>query len=270
MTTARTVTAIVALMLLVSACGSSDPMIAQEPTAATPPVVATPSAAITPTPTPTTTATPAQTPSATPAVVEPTPTASRGATLTGLEVALRDMRDLTWVSSLIVHGTVAEKLPAARFPAVDGPLGTMTPQNYYDTQIYTDYVIDVDQVFRGADVDQTTLREMGGRVDDVELDAPQYPELHPGDDLVLFLTPDYPERPGDAYWATTSQGIWLRDGDEYTPYHGQFGPLDLAGVGQAVADALKQGPPEHPPLALVPLEQSPPGPDLPAVATPEP
>jgi hypothetical protein len=183
--------------------------------------------------------------------------------VTGDPVGIRDMRELAWVSSLIVHGTIAEKLPSQRFPAVDGPLGTMTPQDYYDLQIYTDYVINVDRVFRGADVDQMTLRELGGRVDDVVLDAPQYPELHPGDDLVLFLTPDTPEHPGHAFWATTTQGLWLRDGTEYTPFHGQFGPLDLAGIGQAVADALNQGPPEHPPLKLVSLEESPPGPDLP-------
>lgn len=256
MTTARTATATLALLFLLCACGSTDPNLAREPTAATPPAVATPSPAITPTPTPTPTVTPSPTPAASPADAEPTPTASRGASVIGLEVGRRDMRDLTWTSSLIVHGTVSEKLPAARFPAVDGPLGTMTPQNYYDTQIYTDYVIDVDQVYRGSDVDQTTLRELGGRVDDVELDAPQFPELHPGDELVLFLIPDVPEHPGDALWANTTQGLWLRDGDEYTPFHGQFGPLDLA-------DALSQGPPEHPPLKLVSLEESPPGPDLP-------
>jgi len=264
MLTARTATAIVALLLLMCACGSTNPEIAQQSTAATPPAVAAPSAAITPTPTPTPTATPVPTAAASPAVAEPTPTPSLMSSVSGLEVARRDMRELTWTSSLIVHGTVAEKLPAARFPAVDGPLGTMTPQNYYDLQIYTDYVIDVDQVFRGADVDQMTLRQMGGRVGDVELDASaNFPELHPGDDLVLFLTPDYPERPGDAFWENTSQGVWLRDGGEYVPYHGQFGPLNLAGIGQAVADALNQGPPEPSPPDVVPLDQSPPGPDLP-------
>ncbi|HVX31219.1 MAG TPA: hypothetical protein VHA53_12130, partial [Nitrolancea sp.] len=136
--------------------------------------------------------------------------------------------------------------------------------NYYDTHIYTDYVIAVDQVFRGNPTDRVTLRQAGGRVGDAELFSENSPELHPGDDLVLFLTPDYPDRPGDAFWPTGDfQGIWLPDGDEYAPYHGLMGPLDLAGIGQAVADALQQGPPEHPPLDLVPLEESLPGPDLP-------
>jgi hypothetical protein len=264
MTTARTAIAFLALLLLVSACGSTDPKIALEPTAATPPAVATPSPAITPTPTPTPTATPIPTANASPAVVEPTPTASRGAMVTGDPVGIRDMRELAWVSSLIVHGTIAEKLPSQRFPAVDGPLGTMTPQDYYDLNIYTDYVIAVDQVFRGNPTDRVTLRQAGGRVGDTELVAENSPELHPGDDLVLFLTPDYPDRPGDAFWPTgAEQGIWLPNGAEYGPYHGLISPLDLAGIGQAVADALNQGPPEHPPLKLVSLEESPPGPDLP-------
>lgn len=265
MTTVRTATALLALMLLVSACGSTDPETAFEPTAATPPAVATPSPAITPTPTPTPTATPIPTTAASPVVVEPTPTPRLTASVIGDPVGLRDMRDLTWASTLIVHGTVARKLPPQRFPAVDGPLGTMTSQDYYDLQIYTDYVIEVDQVFRGAAVDRVTLRESGGRVGDAELDASaNSPDLHVGDDLVLYLTPDYPERPGDAFWPTGSyQGIWLLEGDQYVSYHEVFGPLDLADIGQTVADALKQGPPEHPSLDLVSLEDAPAGPDLP-------
>ena len=264
MTTARTAIVILSLMLVVSACGSTDPELAQNPTAATPPAVATPSPAITPTPTPTPTATPVPTTSATPTVAEATPTASYGAMVVGDPVAIPDMRELVWVSTLIVHGTIAEKLPSQRFPAVDGPLGTMTPQGYYDLNIYTDYVIAVDRVFRGNPTDRVTLRQLGGRVGDTELVSANSPELHPGDDLVLFLTPDYPERPGDAIWPTgAEQGIWLPDGDEYAPYHGLIGPLDLAGIGQAVAGALNQGPSEHPPLKVVSLDESPPGPDLP-------
>ncbi|HVX29485.1 MAG TPA: hypothetical protein VHA53_03315, partial [Nitrolancea sp.] len=227
MRTIRAVTVMLVLLLLVAACGSTNPENALEPTAATPPAVATPSPAITPTPTPTPTATPSPTPAATPAVAEPTPTASMMVGVTGDPVGIPDMRDLVWVSTLIVHGTIAEKLPSQRFPAVDGPLGTMTPQNYYDTHIYTDYVIAVDQVFRGNPTDRVTLRQVGGRVGDAELVSTNDPELHPGDDLVLFLTPDYPDSPGDAFWpAGDFQGIWLPDGDEYAPYHGLMGPLD--------------------------------------------
>jgi hypothetical protein len=244
----------VVIVVIAAGCGSTDPESALEPTAATPPAVATPSPMITPTPTPTPTATPVPTPAATPVAVA----------VIGDPIGIPDMRDLVWVSTLIVHGTIAEKLPSQRFPAVDGPLGTMTPQDYYDTQLYTDYVIDVDEVFRGNSIDHVTLRQEGGRVGDTEVVSVNSPELHPGDDLVLFLTPDYPERPGDAFWATgAEQGLWLPDGDEYAPFHGQIAPLDLAGIGQVVTDALQQGPPEHPPLKLVPLDQSPPGPDLP-------
>ncbi len=264
MTIARTATAILALLLFLCACGLTDPEIALAPTVATQPDLATPSPAITPTPTPTSTATPGPTPAASPAVAESTPAPVFGAMVVGDPVAIPDMRDLVWVSSLIVHGTIAEKLPSQRFPAVDGPLGTMTPQNVYDLNIYTDYVIDVDQVFRGNPTDRVTLRQSGGRVGDTELVSANAPELHPGDDLVLFLIPDYPERPGDAFWPTgAEQGIWLPNGDEYAPYHGLIGPLDLAGIGQAVAGTLNQSPPEHPPLDLVSLDESPPGQDLP-------
>lgn len=257
MRTARVATTLVTLMLLVSACGSTDPKISQEPPTASTPIEATPLAVNTPTTT--------TTPTPTPTTAEATPTVLLGASVSVLAVAISDMRELTWASSEIVHGTVAEKLPSERFPAVDGPLGTMTPQNYYDLQIYTDYVIDVDQVFRGAPTKTVTLREQGGQVDGVVLDATaQYPELHVGDDLVLFLVHGYPEKSGDALWATgVSQGIWLPNGDKYAPYHGQFAPTDLTEIGHAVADALQQGPPEGLPLDLVPLDQSPPGPDLP-------
>ncbi|HEX7101399.1 MAG TPA: hypothetical protein VF201_02030 [Nitrolancea sp.] len=260
----RMIALTVTILVIAAGCGSRALPAAQGSTAATPSVVASLSPIITPTPTPTPTATPSPTPAASPAAVDPTPTASRGAMVIGDPVAIPNMRDLVWASTLIVHGTITEKLPSQRFPAVDGPLGTMTPQNYYDMHIYTDYVIAVDQVFRGNPTDRVTLRQVGGRVGDTELVSANSPELHPGDDLVLFLTPDYPDRPGDAFWPTgAEQGIWLPEGDEYAPYHGLIGPLAQAGIGQAVADALNQGPPEFPPLKLVSLEESPPGPDLP-------
>ena len=242
-----------AAIVVAGGCGSSSLSSEQRTSAATP--VSTVTAPAMATPTSLVSASPVDT-----LVNDATPTIATATIMDILVVALRDMRDLTWGSSMIVHGTVVEKLPSAHLPALNGPLGTETPQGYYDTQIYTDYVINVDQVFRGVAPDNITLREMGGQINGVSLDATsQYPDLQTGDDLVLFLV-----HWDDALWATgLGQGVWIRNGDAYTPYHSQFTPLNLDEIRHAVADALQQGPPNGLPLELVPLDQSPPGPDLP-------
>lgn len=183
---------------------------------------------------------------------------------------IRDLRHLVWASNWIVRGRVVEERPAQRFPAENGPLGDQTPQEYYDTQIYTDYVLAVDQVFRGHPRDTIVVRRMGGTVDSVTLTSEGQPELRVGDDVVVFLVPPAEPQPGDGLWETGGpQGHWRVTDNQVVPVKSDYPTLPVAQFGQAIADALRQGPPADMGRPLVPLQMAPAGPDLPSVSTPE-
>lgn len=189
--------------------------------------------------------------------------------LSGSTIDFHDVRGLTWSSPLIIQGKVDHVMPAQRFPATDGPLGTQTPRVYYDQQIYTDYVIDVEKEFRGDAPDTITVRQMGGTVGSVTLTADGYATMNAGDEFVLFLRRPRTPQPGDAYWVTgAAQGYWKVNGTQVVPSIRSYPTLPANAVGQTIADAIKQGPPANLPTDPVSLADAPPGVDLPSVATP--
>lgn len=73
-----------------------------------------------------------------------------GVGVTTTFVSFPDLHHLVWASNWIVRGRVVEERPAQRFAAENGPLGAQTPQEYYDTQIYTDYVLAAGQSHLGG------------------------------------------------------------------------------------------------------------------------
>lgn len=193
-----------------------------------------------------------------------------GVGVTTTFVNFPDLHHLVWASNWIVRGRVIEERPAQRFPAENGPLGAQTPQQYYDTQIYTDYVLAVDQVFRGYPRDTIVVRRMGGTVGSVTLTNESQPELHVGDDLMVFLVPPERPQPGDGLWETGGlQGHWRVADNQVVPERGDYPTLPVAQFGQAIADALRQGPPSDMKGMQVPLQTAPAGPDLPSVPAPE-
>lgn len=199
-----------------------------------------------------------------------TAVASQRVKVSGATVRYRDIGALTWASTWIVQGRVAEVHPPQRFPAASGPLGTNTPQEFLDTWIYTDYVIAVDSVFRGIPRATITVRQEGGFVGSVSVENSDSPKLAIGDEWVVFLTPPSWDQPGDALWATgAAQGYWRVTDDKVAPAIGVFPTLPRVEFVQAIADALRGGPPSDAPR-IVPLDQAPAGLDLPSPTTPAP
>lgn len=186
----------------------------------------------------------------------------------GASLAFGDLRALTWASNWIVRGRVVEVQPSQRFSAEMGPLGAQTPQEFLDAWIYTDYVVAVEQVFRGTPQEKVVVRQKGGTIGSVTVESPEYPELRIGDEWIFFLIPPSWDQPGDALWATgVTQGYWRVVGDQVVPMVNIFPTLTRAEFAQAVADALRKGQPsESETLRVVPLEEAPAGPDLPSIS----
>lgn len=186
----------------------------------------------------------------------------------GATIGYRDLRELIWASNWIVRGRVVEALPPQRFSAETGPLGAQTPQQVLDARIYTDYVIAVDEVFRGTPRDTIVVRQSGGTIGSITVESPEDPELRVGDEWIFFLVPPDWDQPGDPLWTTgVGQGYWKVVGDQVIPSVKTFPTLSRAEFGQAVATALRESPPINSPV--VPLEEAPVGPDLPSITTPQ-
>jgi hypothetical protein len=187
-------------------------------------------------------------------------------TIEGATIGYRDLRELTWASNWIVRGRVVKVLPSQRFSAETGPLGTQTPQQVLDARIYTDYIVAVDEVFRGTPRDTIVVRQSGGTIGSITVESPEDPELRVGDEWIFFLVPPDWDQPGDPLWTTgVGQGYWKVAGDQVIPLRKTFPTLSRAEFGQAVARTLREGPPGNSPV--VPLEEAPAGPDLPSIGT---
>ncbi len=185
-------------------------------------------------------------------------------TIEGATIGYSDLDALTWASNWIVRGRVVEVLPPQRFPAEMGPLGSQTPREVLDAWIYTDYVIAVDDVYRGAPRDTIVVRQSGGTIGSITVESPEDAELRVGDEWIFFLVPPDWDQPGDALWTTgVGQGYWKVAGDQAIPYSKRFPTLSRAEFGQAIATALRESPPTDSPV--VPLEEAPAGPDLPSI-----
>lgn len=186
-------------------------------------------------------------------------------TIEGATVGYSDLSALTWASNWIVRGRVVKVLPSQRFPAEMGPLGSQTPQEVLDAWIYTDYVIAVDEVYRGTPRDTIVVRQSGGTIGSITVESPEDPELRVGDEWVFFLKPPTWNQPGDPLWTTgVGQGYWKAAGDQIIPHTKTFPTLSRTEFGQAIAKTLRESPPINSPL--LPLEEAPAGPDLPPIS----
>ena len=93
-------------------------------------------------------------------------------------LAYKSMDDLFIESTLVIKGT-----------AQSGTSFKISPTFGGDPQIFTDYIIDIDEIYRsdGEKLSNVTVRVMGGTVDDEELIADQEPRLFEGKTFLLFL-----------------------------------------------------------------------------------
>lgn len=200
---------------------------------------------------------------ASPATATPKPTLVC-TTTSGSVAAIPSVRDLTWASYRIVIGSVQERLPS-----VPDPKAPQQP-------LYTDYVIKVARVYRGAPIDTVRIRRGGGQIRNGCTDPENGPALEVGDRFLLFL--NFPQAGTDVpTYAVTGdgQGYWRLDASDIVTeaVYSQFDGRSVAEVAQEIARALAGPPPTQPIAAfipVVPLTAAPPGPALPTVSTPSP
>jgi|GEM_PF-5066049 len=107
--------------------------------------------------------------------------------------------DLTWLSELVVIGTVSD-VHDAFYPEVPDTDSSMRVP-------VTDYVVNVEQQLRGMPIDSVTVRQPGGTVDGCEVRVSGAPDLQVGDRLLLYLTPV--DKASSLYRTTAGQrGLW--------------------------------------------------------------
>jgi hypothetical protein len=263
--TSRLLTILVGILLLATtACGAAgetlpqvqgQPVVAASPTLTTQVGPTIPSMAASPAPT---------------TQVEPTalPTAGGSSrpldcdlTISTTFVRLDNVTTLAWVSHQVVVGTVTEELP----PVWIYP----EPQNRpLSRQIYTDYLVRIDQQLRGLPETTVRVRYQGGKLDGCTQQNADVPPLVVGDRLLFFLREfAIPSAQPPAYSAIGGpQGYWglNADGTVATsiPHYQQFNRMPLTQVVEEVRAALLGTPPKTVPQnLLVPLDRAP----LPAV-----
>ena len=159
------------------------------------------------------------------------------------------IEDLTWGSGQIVVGTVTEDL---------GP-DWAEPDNvhrFYNTrgclEIMTDYIIEIEDQFRGDDVETMRIRGPGGKLDGYEQYHGIAPELNVGDRYLFFLL----EAPAsemlpDAWAFDHQRAREIRAGNEITT--GLDSSMTLDEVEQLIQDTLagESPPPEKVHRALL-------------------
>lgn len=145
-------------------------------------------------------------------------------------IAIGGITELAWASHWIVQGRVAAQCP-------DGDLG------------YPEYAFEIERTFRGVSRSVMIVQGIGDRYG-----APPPPAV--GDELVLFVD-------DDGWVVGGPQGTFYIDDGLVGAEYG-YVALPLEEFGPAIAAALSGAPPEYMPVPAVPLETSPPGPELPA------
>ena len=164
---------------------------------------------------------------------------------------------LAWVSHQVVAGTVIEQLPPIW--VYPDPQGRPNRR-----QIYTDYVVRVDQRVRGVPGDTIRVRRAGGTLDGCTQQNPDEPPLAIGDQRLLFLHEfTVPNTPTPAYSVIGGpQGHWRLNADgTVIPPMPEYGPptgLPLPQVADQIRAALAGSPPAAAPRDwLVPPDRAP-------------
>lgn len=191
-----------------------------------------------------------------------TPTAAPGAecdgTIYARPIGLDGIEKLAWASQQVVVGTVIQQLPAVwEYPS--------SPQADPTTRrIVSEYVVQVEQRFRGLPGDTIRVRRPGGTLDGCTQTNDLEPALAVGQRLILFLSFSRQTATVLSYNVTGAfQGTWnvKADGtvaldprlDRLSRYQG----LSLAQVEGLVWTALTGPPPPGLGNFLVPLDQAP-------------
>lgn len=181
-----------------------------------------------------------------------------------------DVAHLSWSSTAIVRGTVIEELVPQHVifddPNRDPQIPISDP-----SEIYTEYVVRIDDIYRGMVADTLKIRRQGGTIDNVTVINESEAELRVGLEAVFFLIPMPEPYAGDfLVLAGGPQGVWWVQGEEVVPAgsEGQAESMLLSELEMAIADALRQPPPDDLTTAdgtilYVPLAVAQLGPDLP-------
>jgi len=249
------------LLLTMTACGAVGEPTARpqgQPVAANSPASPTQAEA---TATPVAAAVPAPTTQSEPMILPTVSLQSRppdcDMTISTSFVRLDSVATLAWVSHHVVVGTVVKELPSVWiYP---------DPQRRPNwRQIYTDYLVRVDQRLRGLPEATILVRRLGGKLDGCTQQNPDEPPLAVGDQHLLFLHEfSLSNAPTPAYSAIGGpQGYWdlNADGTVATPipHYQQYKRMPLAQVAEEVRSALLAQPPKTVPGdLLVPLDRAP-------------
>jgi hypothetical protein len=204
------------------------------------------------------------------AAVSPTPPSSQQTPLTceivvGTIAGIPNIDDLTWASNAIVVGTVAKRLPTTPNPdATNSPM-------------FTDYVVDVQNVYRGAKVDSIRIRRSGGNIPGGCSQPESGPTIQVGDRFLLFLIDPQTGTDAPTYFVTgEGQGYFrLNDKDQvtetnYTEFQDKLVGTVASRVAQVLAEPMTPGERIAGNYRVISKEQAPLGPDLPTKATPVP
>lgn len=165
------------------------------------------------------------------------------------------VEELTWMSQLVLTGTVVEALG----PAFGGPAHH---DGSPDPAIYTDYILEVDRQFRGQPLESVRLRTYGGTIGDCVQAYDPNVELSEGMQVLLFLGEQHPDEALPPAHVANVIGTWAISADDTISsstmgYHppGADG-LTIDQIAALVAETLSDEPPIDA-FHTVPLEESP-------------
>ncbi len=175
-----------------------------------------------------------------------------------LFVNFPDLAHLVWASNAIIRGVITNELEPKKLPSQGGPIDN-------EARFYTDYMVNIKATYRGDFGNTLNVSRMGGQIGDIALINESIPELHVGDEVVLFLVSS--EQRNQASWWLSGgpQGLWWIQDDEVRPVvEGQFQVMTVQELEQAMIEILRLPPPEDLQVSqlLVPLDSAPIGVDL--------
>jgi len=183
----------------------------------------------------------------------------------GTVAGIPNIDDLIWASNAIVVGTVAKRLPTIPMP------------NAANSPQFTDYVVDVQSLYRGTKLDSVRIRRLGGSIPGGCSQPELGPTIQVGDRFLLFLIDPQPGTDAPTYFVTgEGQGYFrLNDKDQvtetnYTEFQNQPVRTVASRVAQVLAEPMTPGERIAGHYHVISKEQAPLGPDLPTMVTPVP
>jgi Tol biopolymer transport system component len=152
-----------------------------------------------------------------------------------------DLESLARSADLIVVGTIVEAVPPA-FGALrvrPGPVGTT-----HAAPIFSDYVIEVEQQYKGAPHATVRVRLEGGTIGTCRQEFSPQAHLAEGIRALLFLHEMRPDDLLGVGWSLTPQGVWPMRGNNFVvagePYLDRYTGISLPAVADLIRAALAQ------------------------------